>query len=224
MDQYKVRIYPNSKSPRLFKNKVLEMLTWSHPVVITAIYFTLGTFLLYFFHSWHPEVSWAMIITVLIVGFFTWTLAEYFMHRFLYHDVHDATYSDGFHYMFHGIHHEYPNDESRVILPPVPSVLIASVILGVFYLLMRDWSFIFGTGFLVGYCAYMVIHYTVHRVTAPKRFSFWWTHHAIHHFQQHDRAFGVSTSIWDRVFGTMPEPMRKTVALDIQKEESVQHD
>ena len=217
MDQYKVRIYPNAKSPKLFRSRILELLTRTHPLVITVMYLVLGSCLIYLFASYNPEVSISTMAIVLIAGGFTWTFGEYLMHRFLYHDVHHATFSSGFHYLFHGVHHEYPNDDDRLVLPPVPSLLIAGTLFGLFYLLMGDWAFVFGTGFLWGYLAYMTIHYSVHHFNAPKYFNFWWRHHAIHHFQQHDRAFGVTTSLWDRVFGTMPEPMRKTVDIEVKR-------
>ena len=217
MTRYKVRIYPNKKSPKLFRNKLLELLTRTHPLIITGMYLFIGFFLIYVFLSWNPHISVWAITGVLALGVFSWTFAEYLMHRFLYHKLHDATFSSGFQYVLHGIHHEYPNDDERLVLPPLPSLILAAVFLGLFYLMMHDWSFIFGTGFLFGYLFYMNIHVCVHRFEAPKHFNFWWRHHAIHHFQQHDRAFGVTTSLWDRVFGTMPEPMRKTVEIEIQR-------
>jgi len=217
MEQYKVRIYPNTKSPRLFRNRILELLTRTHPLVITIMYLGLGSFLIYLFGSYNPTVSASTISLILVVGLFSWTFGEYLMHRFLYHDLHDATFSSGFHYLFHGVHHEYPNDDDRLVLPPLPSLIIAGILLGLFYLIMGQWAFIFGTGFLWGYLGYMNIHFCVHHFEPPKHLNFWWRHHAIHHFQQHDRAFGVTTSLWDRVFGTMPEPMRKTVEIEVKR-------
>lgn len=220
MNLYKVRIYPNTKSPRLFNNSVLEFLTRTHPLIITTMYLTLGGFLIWYFSHIRPDVPVWKIILVLFSGYFSWTLAEYLMHRFLYHKSSDGSYNSRFKYMFHGIHHEYPNDHERLVLPPVPSLIIASLFLGIFYLLMNNWGFLYATGFIWGYLSYMNVHYIIHRFQAPKRFSFWWSFHTIHHFQQHDRAFGVTTSLWDRVFGTMPEPHRKTVEIEFHKNTS----
>jgi sterol desaturase/sphingolipid hydroxylase (fatty acid hydroxylase superfamily) len=82
---------------------------------------------------------------------------------------------------------------------------------------MGAWALVFGTGFLWGYLSYMNVHYIVHRFSPPKQFAFWWKYHTIHHFQQHDRAFGVTTPIWDYVFGTRPEEHRKTVHIEVMK-------
>lgn len=217
MNLYKVRIYPNTKSPRLFTNKFLELLTRTHPLIITTMYLSVGALLIWYFVELRPEVSALSIAGIVITGYFSWTLAEYMMHRFLYHKSSDGSYNSRFKYMFHGIHHEYPNDHERLVLPPVPSLIIAGLFLGFFYVLMGSWALVFATGFVWGYLSYMNVHYIIHRFQAPKHFHFWWTHHAIHHFQQHDRAYGVTTSIWDRVFGTMPEPNRKTVEIEVMK-------
>lgn len=212
MSQYEIPVYPNSKSPKLFKNKFLELLTKTHPIVILLMYFVIGFFLIrYYYLNINPSAT--SIILAFFTGYFSWTLAEYFMHRFLYHKIGDATFSSGIQYLFHGIHHYYPNDKDRLVLPPVPSLLIAAIFFGVFYLIIGSYAYTFGPGFMIGYVSYMTVHYTIHKVPAPKRFNFWWRHHNIHHYQQHDRAFGVTTSFWDRVFGTMPEPNRKTISV-----------
>ena len=80
-------------------------------------------------------------------------------------------------------------------------------------------AFTFGTGFVMGYIVYITIHWMVHKKKAPEKYNWWWTHHNIHHFQQHDRAFGVSTPIWDFIFRTMPEKGRKTVTIKIGDKE-----
>ncbi|SFT75510.1 Fatty acid hydroxylase superfamily protein [Lishizhenia tianjinensis] len=205
-----VKIFPNKKSPRLFSNNFLELLTWSHPLLIFSMYSVIAYFLMnYFINELHHTLGSA--VGYFFLGLFSWTLAEYFMHRFLYHKIKDASFSSGFQYMFHGIHHEYPNDEGRIVLPPVPSLIIASLFFLVFYLFLGETTYAFGPGFMIGYSLYMSIHNMVHKRPSPKKYNFWWRHHNIHHFQQHDKAFGVSTSLWDRVFGTMPEKNRRTV-------------
>lgn len=216
------KIFPNEKSPRLFKSKTLEFLTKSHPMIIFLMYSALAVFLVYFFMS-HYGGSATTAITLFIVGLFSWTLGEYLMHRFLYHKIKDASYAEGFQYMFHGIHHEYPNDSSRIVLPPLPSIVIAALFFGVFFVFMGKYAFVVGPGFVIGYSMYMWIHHTIHNKPSPKKYNFWWRHHNIHHFQQHDRAFGVSTSLWDRVFFTMPEKNRKTVVIDSNHDDDHKH-
>lgn len=212
----KVKIYVHQKSPRLFKSKFLEFLTKSHPAIIDTMYAILSFFLMRYYFI-HYEQSIGSIVTHFFIGFFTWTLAEYLMHRFLYHKISDATYDKGIQYLFHGIHHYFPDDDTRTVLPPVPSLGIAAVFFGVFYILMGKYAFTFGSGFLMGYCAYMTLHYIIHKKPAPEKFNWWWNFHNVHHYQQHDKAFGVTSPIWDIVFGTMPQPNRRTVEIEVAK-------
>lgn len=211
-------VYPNSDSPRLFKNKFLEFLTKSHPAVIFGMYIIISYFLISHYYN-HYQTTVLSIIGLFLLGVFAWTLAEYLMHRFLYHKIEDATYNSGIQYLFHGIHHEYPNDKGRLVLPVIPSLIIAALFFGLFYLIMRKYAFVFAPGFVMGYATYMTIHYTIHVVKPPKKYDFWWRLHNIHHYQQHDRAFGVSSPLWDIIFGTMPEKGRKTVDVIIKKKD-----
>ena len=143
----------------------------------------------------------------------------------MYHDDHhDAAYDKGLRYVFHGIHHQYPNDSTKVVLPPIPSIVIAAIFFSLFYLVMGPYALAFSPGFMMGYSVYTCIHFIVHKYPSPKRFNFWWKHHTIHHFQQHDRAFGMSTPIWDYVFGTMPEKNRKTIKVVLKKQEKIKED
>ena len=206
----KAVIYPNKRAPELFRSRFMNVLTWSHPAFIFGMYLVLAIVFIYIYLA-VLEASVRDAILFFLIGFLSWTLAEYILHRFIYHKIKDASYDTGFHYMFHGIHHAYPNDKSKTVLPPVPSIIIAGLFFGIFYLLLRDVAFVFSPGFLIGYSIYMWIHTAIHRLPTPKRFNFWWKHHGIHHYQQHDQAFGVSTPLWDYVFGTMPEKGRKTI-------------
>ena len=214
MEKYKVKIYPNQTSPRLFRNKFLEYLTKAHPIVIDTMYIILGYFLINHYYQHHSQ-NILQIAIIFTIGFFTWTFFEYMMHRFLYHDRKDASYNNKFNYLFHGIHHEYPSDRSRVVLPVIPSLAFAAVFFTFFWLTLGKYAFVFGAGFLIGYITYMTIHYAVHKYPTPKRFSFWWNFHNIHHYQQHDRAFGVTNPFWDMLFGTMPEKNRKTIEIHL---------
>jgi sterol desaturase/sphingolipid hydroxylase (fatty acid hydroxylase superfamily) len=209
-------IHPKEKAPELFKSKFLNKLTWSHPLLIFCMYALISATMIYAAAT-RFHVHAGSITLIFVAGLFTWTLAEYLMHRFMYHDSPDASYDKGLRYVFHGIHHQYPNDGTKVVLPPVPSILIAAIFFGLFYLLMGVYALAFAPGFMMGYSTYTWIHFIVHKYPSPKRFNFWWKHHTIHHFQQHDRAFGMSTPLWDYVFGTMPEKNRKTIKVILKK-------
>ena len=84
--------------------------------------------------------------------------------------------------------------------------------------MMGSFALVFTSGFIIAYISYMNIHYNIHKTTPSKRFMFWWAHHNTHHYEQHDRAFGVSSPLWDYVFGTMPEDDRRTIEIKTPEE------
>ena len=215
---YKAVIRRNTQQPAIFKNKWLEKLTYTSPWFIVGMYAVLTVLSLgYYSTTLHPETSIARIALVYLVGLASWSLGEYVLHRFVYHSIRDASYDRGIQRLFHGIHHEYPHDTRRIVLPVIPSLAFAAIIFGFIYGLLHlstgngDAAFVFVPGFVNGYLAYMVVHYAVHTIPSPSKYNYWWRHHNLHHFQQHDRAFGVTSPLWDYIFRTMPEKGRKTI-------------
>jgi sterol desaturase/sphingolipid hydroxylase (fatty acid hydroxylase superfamily) len=89
-------------------------------------------------------------------------------------------------------------------MPPIPSLILSSTIFGTFYLLMGPQAFMFFPGFLLGYLLYGSTHYAIHAWNPPFKFMKpLWRNHHLHHYKDEHLGFGVSTTIWDRVFGTM---------------------
>jgi sterol desaturase/sphingolipid hydroxylase (fatty acid hydroxylase superfamily) len=196
----------NSKeSIRLFKNPVLDALSyvhWSYPLIF-----------------WVPIVGYCLYMAAKLAGgqplrpvvYFTgglvfWTLSEYLLHRFVFHYEPSSDLGKHLHFLLHGIHHDYPNDQKRLVMPPI----LAAILVIPFYLLFR-WIlgtgsafFAASAGFLVGYLAYDMIHYAVHH--APLRHPIWkrlQKHHMVHHYHDPNHGFGVSSVIWDKAFGTL---------------------
>ena len=126
------------------------------------------------------------------------------MHRFVFHFVSDHPSLRKIIYLLHGNHHEYPRDKQRLFMPPVPSLILASLIFGVQYLLIGYAAFPFFPGFLLGYLVYGSLHYAIHAWNPPFRFMKpLWRNHHLHHYKSEEKGFGVSSSLWDRVFGTL---------------------
>lgn len=191
-------------SARLFKNPVLEALTRTNPYITIFTYVPL---LLIVFYLGVTEFS-IPVTTALLISLsatFIWTLVEYLMHRYVYHFVNENKYVQRFHYYSHGVHHHYPKDESRLFLPPVPGLIMASIFFGIFYLIMGKFAFAFFPGFVIGYLGYVFTHWAIHKFKKPKNsWGYVWDHHNIHHFKYPDKAYGVSSPLWDYIFGTMP--------------------
>lgn len=89
-------------------------------------------------------------------------------------------------------------------MPPVPSLIIASIIFALMYLFMHQNAIVFFPGFMLGYLMYGSMHYAIHAWNPPfKWMKPLWRNHHLHHYKDEHKGFGVSTTVWDRVFGTM---------------------
>jgi 4-hydroxysphinganine ceramide fatty acyl 2-hydroxylase len=94
-------------------------------------------------------------------------------------------------------------------MTPLISVLYTLIFYAVFSFLMGEYTLYFLPGILLGYAAYLVVHYMVHVYQPPKNFlKVLWFNHAVHHYKDPDVAFGVSSPLWDYLFGTMPQKKR----------------
>lgn len=193
----------NKGQARLFQSGYLEMLTKTHPLVIWGMYIPIIGYMLYRSYA-KLGYSAGYIILIFLAGMFFWTFFEYLMHRFAFHYVSESKRAQRFIYVLHGNHHEYPRDKERLFMPPVPSLIIASVIFTLQYLVMGGNAFSFFPGFILGYLMYGSMHYAIHAWNPPfKWMKPLWRNHHLHHYKDDHQGFGVSTTIWDRVFGTM---------------------
>ena len=193
----------NKGQAQLFKNAYLEMLTKTHPLVIWGMYLPVMAYMLYRGGAKY-NFSVLYIIFIFLVGMAFWTFFEYLMHRFVFHWVANSQRAQKFVYIMHGNHHEYPRDRERLFMPPVPSIILASAIFVLQFLLLGKSAFMFFPGFIFGYLMYGTMHYAIHAWNPPfKWMKPLWRNHHLHHYKNDDMGFGVSTTIWDRVFGTM---------------------
>ncbi|GJM59522.1 sterol desaturase family protein [Persicobacter diffluens] len=195
--------------PALFKNPILERITHTH-IVYPLVIFYGGALGLMIYAAYHQLLPLFSLFGVFLFGFTLFTFVEYWAHRKLYHMVEDAGWKKRFTYTFHGVHHDFPKDRSRLAMPPLVSVTVITLVFLLFQFLIGDWAFGFVAGFISGYATYLFVHYIVHAWAPPKNaFKTLWVHHAIHHYKDDTVAFGVSSPFWDVIFGTMPEKKRK---------------
>ncbi len=193
----------NKGQAQLFKNPALEALTKTNPYVIWGIYVPVLTWMMYYAHS-TSSFSGLQVFVWWISGIFFWTLFEYAAHRFLFHLITETERGKRIVYILHGNHHHYPRDKQRLLMPPVPSLLISSIVFSLQYLTLGKAAFFFFPGFILGYLTYGTMHYAIHAFNPPFKFMKpLWRNHHLHHYKDQNKGFGVSTTLWDRVFGTM---------------------
>jgi sterol desaturase/sphingolipid hydroxylase (fatty acid hydroxylase superfamily) len=187
----------------LFDSKLLEQLTRTHVSVPVTIFCVYGAGLL-LWSIQRTDIRPVATAGLFLAGLFVFTWVEYMVHRFLFHLPTTTAIRKRFQYMMHGVHHEYPRDKDRLAMPPVLSVAISTLLLVLSRLVLGDYSFSLLAGFLVGYAAYLSVHYVVHVYAPPKNFlRTIWKNHVIHHYKDGEVAFGVTSSLWDYVYGTM---------------------
>lgn len=196
------KIY-NKGQAQLFKNQYLEFLTKTHPLVIWGMYTPILTLLPYYAIT-TLYYRGTLVLLLFIAGMIFWTLTEYVLHRFLFHHHPNTDKGKRINYVLHGNHHEYPRDKERLFMPAVPSLMIASLFFLVFYVVLGKYAIPFFPGFMLGYLIYGSMHYAIHAWNPPfKWMKGLWRNHHLHHYKENDLGFGVSSTLWDHVFGTM---------------------
>ncbi len=192
---------PNEGKPRLFKNDFLERLTLVHPATPLVLFVPQVMFLLFLgaLRGLGPLKMGALFTG----GLFFWTFTEYGMHRLAFHFVPRNRWQVVFAYFLHGIHHAFPDDDRRLVMPPVMSLTLAIPFYLLFMKVLAGSYMPALAGFLVGYLWYDMTHYALHALPMRSKLgNALRKHHMLHHFSTPDRRFGVSTPLWDVVLGT----------------------
>ncbi len=190
---------------KLSDNWLIERLTRTHISIPITLFFLYAGGLLYW-SATYTSLSVPVTVAMFFIGTLAFTLVEYAMHRFLFHMDAKTERTKQMRYIMHGVHHDYPKDKDRLAMPPLASLTIATILLFGFRLIMQDYVFAFLPGFLIGYAGYLFVHFIVHAYRPPKNiFKVLWVHHGIHHYKDQAKAFGVSSPLWDYIFGTMPK-------------------
>jgi dihydroceramide fatty acyl 2-hydroxylase len=186
----------------MFKSGLLDRFTRVHHLVPVVIFLPAIVLL---FATGVGRIGVLESLLYAAGGYALWTLAEYWIHRVIFHFEPEEGFGARLHWMVHGVHHDHPNDPLRLVMPPAASVPLALAFYALFWLVLgADRAFAFGAGFLAGYLAYDMIHYHLHHHTPRTRVGRWLRElHMRHHFQDDERGFGISAPYWDRVFGTM---------------------
>jgi sterol desaturase/sphingolipid hydroxylase (fatty acid hydroxylase superfamily) len=194
---------------RMFKSGFVEFFSKVHPAVPAIMYFpVVGYF------AWRgASISGALVMLLALAGgLLFWTFTEYTLHRFFFHMPKTTRVTRFLYFYSHGIHHSYPDDFYRLVMVPAVSVPLAVIFYSLFHAVLpagpAAGAF---SGMVLGYLLYDYVHFATHHVTPPR--AAWLKpladimkgqrkRHMLHHFDDHDRGYGVSTSLWDHVFRT----------------------
>ena len=199
------KLYVSNKdeSVRMFKYGWMEIFSKVHFSVPLLLYVPLIGYFLYAavvdpaLQIWETGLLFAG-------GILAWTLTEYLLHRYVFHFHPTSEMGKRLLFIMHGVHHDYPNDSRRLVMPPSLSVPLAFVFYFGFKALMgASLMAPFFAGFVMGYLCYDMLHYSVHHANIKSK---WFmkikAHHLKHHFKDPENGFGVSSVLWDKIIGT----------------------
>jgi len=125
----------------IFKNPILESLTKTNPISNIIIYGIAIALMIYVAID-IISLSALKVVGLFVFGVLFWTLAEYLLHRFLFHWITEAKWSQRFHFVMHGSHHQFPRDEERLLMPLVPGFILASILFGFFFIIFCILGFL----------------------------------------------------------------------------------
>lgn len=190
----------------MFDTPFLEIFTKTAWYIIPIVYIPLIIYMLYDSYAFQ-NLLLKQVVICFFVGVFLWTLMEYILHRFVFHideNLPDNQYAILLHYLLHGIHHAFPMDRYRLVLPPILGIILIMIIKYSYIFLFDEFSLPFEAGTLFGYVLYDMTHYFIHHITfSGGYYKFLKKYHVLHHYKNPSLGFGVSQHFWDKVFGTV---------------------
>ena len=153
--------------------------------------------------TWQDRTEW---VCAAVAGFVTWTFLEYVLHRAV---LHRKTYFAP----MHGQHHASPLAYIGTPAWVSVSVLSACFLLPVWWWVGFNVADGLTVGVMLGYWWYGVVHHVIHHHANKSSPDFndlraW---HLRHHYSPRSGNFGVTTSVWDRIFGTVISARNKAV-------------
>ncbi len=194
----------------MFESDFFEYFSRIHPATPFVAWLPMVGLLLYRSAARHV-LSAGVTALLVAIGIVAWTLLEYVLHRWLFHWEKDTPLGRRIHFLLHGVHHDYPSDKDRLVMPLGASIPLGIVIYAlVHYLVGNTYGEPYFAGMVLGYLGYDGTHYAVHHFKQTTRIGrFLKRHHMLHHHADNDGGFGVSSPLWDLVFGTMPKPKQR---------------
>ena len=187
----------------MFKSDFLESLSKVHFLVPVFIFVPVIIYFIY--EAFQNNLGIVTFTEMFITGLIVWTLVEYVMHRFLFHYMPaDKPWAQRLHFIFHGVHHDYPSDAKRLVLPPSVSIPLALAFYFMFNAILPvNYIYGFFPAFLIGYLFYDESHYAIHHFNFKGKI---WKkikqHHMLHHYSDPAKGYGVSSPLWDKIFGS----------------------
>jgi len=151
-----------------------------------------------------PLGSLGSTAAAVVVGALSWSAAEYGLHRFAMHSLRGRGLASREH-LAHHADVTYFSPASKKLLSAAGTTAVAwpavAAVAG------RRVATAFSIGMVTTYFGYEIAHRRIHTHAPATRWGRWARrHHLRHHFGAPMRNFGVTSGVWDAVFGTTDDP------------------
>jgi sterol desaturase/sphingolipid hydroxylase (fatty acid hydroxylase superfamily) len=191
------------ESPRMFESDLIDLFSRTHFSIVPILYIPASIALCWYSVA-TVGVGLGTTLALWALGFVGWSLTEYWLHRLFFHWEPKFKWGPRMHFLVHGVHHTWPRDKYRLVMPPAVSISLFIVFGALFLFLFGNYGWAVHAGFTFGYMYYDVTHYYLHhaspRTEYGRRLK---KNHMLHHFKESNERFGVSMKLWDYVFGTV---------------------
>ena len=192
----------SEESTRLFKSSLLEGLSKVH--YLMPLFIFIPVIIFFVIQAFTHQLSLAGFFVFFLIGLLVWSATEYLLHRFIFHYYPTSGIGKRIHFIFHGVHHDYPKDKKRLVMPLSASISLAAIFYFLFsVVLLQNQLFAFFPGFLLGYLIYDMLHFAMHHYNFKsgimKKIK---QHHMLHHYHDSSKGYGVSSALWDDILQT----------------------
>jgi sterol desaturase/sphingolipid hydroxylase (fatty acid hydroxylase superfamily) len=139
-------------------------------------------------------------LAALVLGALGWTLAEYLLHRFDGHGMKGRTPFS----REHLAHHTDPASFAPWSLKLALALVVLGLLSAVLVPLLGLTGLSATVGFTGGWLGYEWVHRRLHTHAAATAYGRWARrHHFQHHFNDASANHGVTSPVWDWLFGTL---------------------
>ena len=195
---------------RMFESGTFEFLSHVHPATPFLLWVPAVVYFLWRSLSFFQEAPFTFLVLGFL-GLLTWTLFEYFLHRFVFHFPAKNPLGDRIIFFLHGFHHFDPVDPTRVATSPPVALVLGLILYFSFRLILGSVAINpFFSFCVIGYLLYDYNHYAAHHFTPRTSVGKYLKQsHMIHHYVHSELHWGISSPLWDMVSGTMNEKAAK---------------
>jgi sterol desaturase/sphingolipid hydroxylase (fatty acid hydroxylase superfamily) len=143
-------------------------------------------------------------LLAVLAGIFTWSLAEYVLHRFLGHEFNTKVRFKKEHLKHHFLDNYFAPTKVKAL---IATIVVSVTWLAITPLLGFKLACVYSTSFTGFYLYYEYVHRSLHVRQAKSKWGLFLREHHLHHHRRGIQAnYGVTSHLWDLIFKTYQSP------------------